>query len=154
MLTNNPCLHLLRFLLQTINIPVFTFQTFPFPGFWVQRNRIRWVIPNWHNIKDFPWFLPHLKNYLFSPNFSLTITALKKYYPTISCICMSNSFCIFSTTRYKKRQCACMFCFKTVYYIMVIWGPENLQNFMVYQSHLPFTSKVKQQYCPTKYIKV
>ena len=44
-------------------------------------------------------------------------------------------------------------CATLPYSIMVVGGPENLQNLSLHHSHLPFTSKVKQQYCPTKCIK-
>ena len=56
----------------------------------------------------------------------------------------------FSTILLSRVHCATL-----QYSIMVVGGPENLQNLSFYQSHLPFTSKVKQQsYCPTKCIKL
>ena len=81
MLTNNPCLHFLRvFCRPSIFLSSFS-SPFNFQDFECNVNRIRWVIPDWNNIKDFPLLLPHLENYLFSPNFSLTIRTLKNTTP-------------------------------------------------------------------------
>ena len=86
-LTNNPCSHFLRFFCR-LSIYLSSFSSpFNFQDFECNVNRIRSVIPDWNNIKDFPLLLPHLENYLFSPNFSPTIRTLKNTTPNLVYAC-------------------------------------------------------------------
>ena len=114
-------------------------------------NKIRWVIPDWNIIKDFHWLLPHLENYLFSPNFSLTLNTLKNTTPQNLVYACPTRFVSFQQPDIKSNMVHLCFVLKTYIPLCKTWGPEYLQNVILYQSHLPFTSKVKQQYYPTLY---
>ena len=114
-------------------------------------NKIGWVIPDWNIIKDYHWLLPHLENYLFSPTFSLTLNTLKNPTPQNLVYACPTRFVSFQQPDIKSNMVHVCFVLKTYIPLCKIWGLEYLQNVILYQSHLPFTSKVKQQYCPTLY---
>ena len=150
MLTNNPCLHSLRFFC-TPSIFLSSFSNpFNFQDFECNVNRIRWVIPDWNIIKDFHWLLPHLENYLFSPNFSLTLNTLKNTTPQNLVYACPTRFVSFQQPDTKSNMVHVCFVLKT-YITLCKYEVQNIfkmSSFIkaIYHLHLKLNNNIVPRY--------